>query len=53
MFMLCILITFPLGIYGLVIMVTEKHRLEFNLFTYALPFVCFILDHSAKKMYSY
>ena len=30
----------------------EDDRLNFNIFTYTLPFVAFILDHSTKRLKS-
>lgn len=45
--------SFIIGIVGLVKLNDdddENDRLNFNIFTYTLPFVAFILDHSTKRL---
>jgi len=43
--------TFIIGILGLVNMNNiEKVKMNFNIFSYTLPFVAFIYDHSTKRL---
>ena len=58
-YLIAAITTFIIGIEGLVKMNKkpdpedpeyEPVKMSFNLFTYTLPFVAFILDHSTKKI---
>ena len=42
--------TLIMGIIGLSKVDKPDHKMDFNIFTYTLPFVVFILDHSTKKL---
>ncbi len=44
------IVTFILGIYGASKMNVEGEKLNFNIFTYTLPFISFVMDHSTKKL---
>jgi hypothetical protein len=49
-YIIAALTTFILGIYGLTRVSKKDKKMDFNIFTYTLPFVAFILDHSTKKL---
>lgn len=42
--------TLLIGIIGFANLNDDIAKLSFNIFTYTLPFVAFILDHSTKKI---
>jgi hypothetical protein len=48
-FIIAAITTFIVGIIGFANL-KEKKKMNFNIFTYTLPFVAFILDHSVKKI---
>jgi hypothetical protein len=49
-FIIASVTTFVMGIVSLVKLKKGTNKMDFNIFTYTLPFVAFILDHSTKKV---
>lgn len=51
-FLLCCCITLYQGVKNAVMLYKLNQLISLDLFTYALPFVCFILDGAIKRCYS-
>ena len=49
-FFISAITTFVVGAIGLNAISKGATKMEFDIFTYTLPFVAFILDHSTKKI---
>lgn len=49
-FVIAAVTTFIIGIVSLAKLKSASNKMDFNIFTYTLPFVAFILDHSTKKI---